>query len=58
MTEQDKRIHNQREEIHRLLKRIESLEQSRDVWKSRAKMLGKQLFEVLKKKNAESEGEG
>lgn len=49
---------NQIEEIHRLLKRIEALEQSRDVWKSRAQTLGKQLFEVLSKsKNCWIEGE-
>ena len=46
----EQKIRNQRQEIDRLLKAYKSLEQSRDTWKERAKMLGKQLFEMLKKK--------
>lgn len=42
-----KRIENQREEIRRLREHNRNLEQSRNHWKGKAKMLGKQLNEVL-----------
>ena len=45
-----KRIENQREEIRRLREHNRNLEQSRNHWKRKAKMLGKQLCEVLERK--------
>ena len=44
-----KRIENQREEIRRLREHNRNLEQSRNHWKRKAKMLGKQLREVLER---------
>lgn len=43
------RIYNQREELHRLNKRINDLIQSREAWKKKAERVGKQLHEVLSK---------
>lgn len=47
----EKRIFNQREELHRLKKRIDDLIQSRNAWKEKAKRVGKQLYDVLNKQN-------
>ena len=52
--EYKKRIINQREELHRLNKRIFDLIQSREAWKKKAERVGKQLHEALSK---QSEGE-
>lgn len=52
--EYKERIYNQREELHRLNKRINDLIQSREAWKKKAERVGKQLHEVLSK---QSEGE-
>lgn len=49
MTPEQQRIHNQREEIRKLQKRLHDVTQSRDAWKSKAERLGKQLHEVLQK---------
>ncbi|MBO5789576.1 MAG: hypothetical protein J6V82_04465 [Clostridia bacterium] len=46
-----KRIENQREEIRRLREHNRNLEQSRNHWKRKAKMLGKQLNEVLNERS-------
>lgn len=48
MTEQEKRIANQREEIRKLNEHIHNLTQSRDYWKAKAERVGKQLHKVLK----------
>jgi chromosome segregation ATPase len=49
MPPEQKRIENQREEIRRLQKRLQSVTQSRNAWKAKAKRLGKQLHDVLQK---------
>lgn len=47
MTEQEKRIIHQREEIRKLQEHIHNLTQSRDYWKAKAERVGKQLHKVL-----------
>lgn len=47
----EKRISNQREELHRLNKHINNLTQSRNAWKKQAEKVGRQLHEVLSKQS-------
>ena len=49
----NERIENQREEIRRLLKRLNDVKQSRDYWKAEAERLGKQLNHMLEERRKE-----
>lgn len=57
MTDEQKRIANQREEILKLQKRLQSVTQSRDFWKAKAKRVGKQLHETLHKEREKYDSE-
>lgn len=46
----NQKISNQREEIKRLRKCLFDITNSRDYWKSKANRIGKQLQQVLEKK--------